>query len=118
MSEIPGQKDELASLQSKVEGALDGSDPKLRRTVIKELFAQEFGDHLSPQFQQELQGLAVLDNTSVNLAPKNETVEQKADRLLKSVVRAEFDSFQEYSFVSTLSERGIWSCTEAGHRQL
>lgn len=109
MSELTGQKDELTSLQSKIDEVLAGSDPKLRRAVIRGLFTQEFSGRLSPQFQQELQGLAAFDNIPVNAATENETPKERVERLLRNVIRAEFASHQEYSFVSNRSEKGFVS---------
>lgn len=109
MSELPGQQEELASLRSKIEEVLADSDPRLRRSLIRELFTREFSGHLSPQFQKVLQNLVNLDTTPANIASENETPEQKVERLLKSVTRAEFDSFQEYSYVSVKSGKGFVS---------
>lgn len=42
-------------------------------------------------------------------AKEQETAEQKADRLLANVVRSEFESHQEYSFISIKSGKGFVS---------
>ncbi len=104
MTELPGQKLDLETLRSKVTDTLTSVDSQQRRRLIRELFSQEFRNQLSPQLQQELEALAAFDNI-----PATETPEQKAERLLTRVSQAEFDSFQEYSYVSTRSIKGFVS---------
>lgn len=108
MSELPGQNKELEVLRSEVANVLRTVDANLRKTIIRELFTEEFKDVLSPETQQVLQGLSVFDNTAP-MVSEEETAEQKTERLLRGVVRAEFDSFQEYSFVSLRSGKGFVS---------
>lgn len=109
MSEFSGQNKELEVLRSKVADVLGVADPKLRKIIIKELFTEEFKDTLPPEFQQAVEGLPVLDNITSTVASEKETPEQKAERLLTHVTRAEFDAFQEYSFVALRSGKGFVS---------
>lgn len=110
MSELPGPE-ELEALRSRVADVLGTADATTRRTIIKELFTEEFANVLSPEMQQAVHAIPVSTAAQPARILEQETPEQKADRLLKNVIRAEFDSFQEYSFVSTRSGKGFVSTT-------
>ena len=106
-------------LRSKAFEALAALPRDQRRELIVEQFTSEFGPTLSPGFQEELKsltGAAMLpEQATVEKADQNETPEQKADRLLKSIIRAEFDSFQEYGYISTRSNKGF-NCIKQNFR--